>query len=296
MVKKWMLLLLLMFPIFLSAQEMNCYVDVNFNEVKQTNRNIFNILQQALNDFINKNRWTNRDVAPQERIDCSVFLRIREFVGQEFVAELQIQSARPVYNSTYNTPVLNFQDNQFRFSYVEYQEMTYNSFSFNSNLLSVFTFYIYTIMGLDADTYAPLAGDDFYREAQKVMNLAQGNGYKGWDSSDGNQSRFRIINDLLSGTFDNYRMALYEYHRNGLDIMADNPRKAKENITKSLMLLEEMNESRPNSLLLRMFFDSKSDELVSIFSDGPQINLVPALNALNRIAPQFASKWSLLQN
>lgn len=296
MIRKCCYLLIFIFPMLVSAQEMNCYVEVNFSEVKQTNRNIFNTLQQALNDFINKNRWTNRNVAPQERIDCSVFLRIREFVGQEFVAELQIQSARPVYNSTYSTPVLNFQDNQFRFNYVEYQDMTYNSFIFNSNLLSVFTFYIYTIMGLDADTYAPMGGDTFYREAQKVMNLAQGNGYKGWDNTDGNQSRFRMIDDLLSGTFDNYRMALYEYHRNGLDIMADNPRKAKENIAKSLLLLEDLNGRRPNSLLMRMFFDAKSDELVSVFSDGPPINLVPAQNALNKIAPQFASKWSLLQN
>lgn len=288
--------MLLFSPILLPAQEMNCYVEINFNEVKQSNRSIFTTLQNALVDFINKNRRTNLNVAPQERIDCSVFLRIREFVGQEFLAELQIQSSRPVYNSTYSTPILNFQDNQFRFNYVEYQDMTYNNFVFNSNLLSVFTFYIYTMMGLDADSYAPMGGDAFYREAQKVMNLAQGNGYKGWDNTDGNQSRFRMIDDLLSGTFDNFRMALYEYHRNGLDILTDNPRKAKENISKSLILLEEMNSRRPNSLLLRMFFDAKSDELVSIYTDGPTINMVPTLNTLNKIAPQFAAKWSLLQN
>ncbi|MDT8415628.1 MAG: DUF4835 family protein [Flavobacteriaceae bacterium] len=296
MIKKLIFTLFILSQFTVMAQEMNCYVEINFNEVKQSNRKIFGTLQQSLSDFINKNRWTNRAVNPQEKIDCSVFVRVREFVGQEFVAELQVQSARPVYNSTYSTPVLNFKDEQFRFSYVEFQDMTYNSFVFNSNLLSVMTFYIYTMIGMDADTYALMGGSPFYQEAQKVMNLAQGNGYKGWDSTDGNQTRFRMITDLTSGTFDNYRQALYEYHRNGLDMLADNPRKAKESIAKSFLFLEEMNSSRPNSMLLRMFFDAKSDEIFNVFSEGPAINLVSTLNVLNKLAPQYASRWAMIQN
>lgn len=294
--KQLLLFLLCCFSISVFGQELNCYVEINAEQVKQSNKQVFNTLKSGVSDFINKTRWTNKVAAPNEKLDCSVFIRIKEFSGQEFLAEIQIQSSRPVYNSTYNAPVFNFKDEQFRFTYVEYQDLTYNPYTFNSNLLSVLSFYVYTILGMDADTFSPEGGTPFYQEAQKVMNLAQGNGFKGWDSSDGTVSRFRLIDDLLTNTFSGYRRTLYEYHRNGLDLLTDNPRKAKENIAKSLGNLEEMNNSRPNSLLLRVFFDAKADEINSVFSEGPPIDLVGTINTLNKLAPAYASKWANIQN
>lgn len=294
--KQFLIFLLCCFSVSAFGQELNCYVEINAEQVKQSNKQVFNTLKSGISDFINKTKWTNKTVAPNEKLDCSVFIRIREFSGQEFLAEIQIQSSRPGYNSTYNAPVFNFKDGQFRFTYVEYQDLTYNPYTFNSNLLSVLSFYVYTMLGMDADTFSPEGGTPFYQEAQKVMNLAQGNGFKGWDNSDGNVSRFRLIEDLLTNTFSGYRKTLYEYHRNGLDLLTDNPRKAKENIAKSLTYLEDMNNSRPNSLLLRVFFDAKADELNSIFSEGPPIDLVGVINTLNKLAPAYASKWANIQN
>ena len=235
------------------------------------------------------------ELEPHERIQCSMFLNITEQQGDVFSGTIQIQSSRPVYGSTMVSPVFNFNDEQFRFSYTEYAPLSYNPNQFDSNLVSVISFYVFTILGLDADTFEEQGGTRYFQEANQILNNAQQGGLEGWKAADGNRSRFRLNSDLLSTAFSPYRQALYGYHRKGLDVMHRDAEAGKKAIVASLLELERMNSRRPNSLLLRTFFDAKNDEIQQVFSGGPSIDIRAVVDALNQMAPTFTQKWGSLQ-
>ena len=209
----------------------------------------------------------------------------------QFVATLQVQSSRPVYNSTYESPVFNYNDKQFSFTYVEYQPLFYNANAFESNLISVITYYANIILGLDADTFALEGGTDYFKKAQEVVNLAQGSGYSGWQQTDGNRTRWELIDNILSNTFREYRIAMYNYHRKGLDVLVDNNTAAKQTVAGSMRLFDALAKRRPNAFLVQTFFDAKANEIQQLFSDGPSINVVSLLEILNRVAPFYAATW-----
>ncbi|UOB17677.1 DUF4835 family protein [Abyssalbus ytuae] len=278
---------------FAFSQELNCNIIVNSDQIEQTNQQVFKTLERALNDYVNKTRWTNREYTVNERINCNMLITVTSFDNNNrFDATLQIQSNRPVFNSTYETPVFNYQDKQFSFNYLEFEPLFYNSNTFESNLVSVITYYIYIILGIDADTFALNGGTDYFNQARSIVNLAQGSGYLGWRQIDGNRTRWELIDNLLSNTFSEYRQAMYEYHRLGLDLMAEDTQDAKENISKSIKLLGKLNNKRPNSFVLQTFFDAKADEIKSIFSDGPKVDIRSLKSILEKIAPLHASNWS----
>lgn len=274
------------------SQELNCTVVVNAQQTGNENVQVFKTLERQLNEFVNNTQWTNKNFKPQERIDCSMNINITDYNTDSFQATIQVQSSRPVFNSTYNTPIYNFNDKDFNFQYLEFQNLVYNPNQFESNLVSVLTFHIYMMLGLDADTFTLNGGDQYFRQAQTITNYSQqGNTYKGWKLEDGLQTRFVLIDNLLSPTYKEFRSVLYDYHINGLDIMADSAKEGKENIAATMTDLNTMNQRRPNSFLLRVFFDAKSDEMADIFSGGPSVNITSVVEILNRIAPTHASKW-----
>lgn len=274
------------------SQELNCTVVVNAQQTGNENVQVFKTLERQLNEFVNNTQWTNKNFKPQERIDCSMNINITDYNTDSFQATIQVQSSRPVFNSTYNTPIYNFNDKDFNFQYLEFQNLVYNPNQFESNLVSVLTFHIYMMLGLDADTFTLNGGDQYFRQAQTITNYSQqGNTYKGWKLEDGLQTRFVLIDNLLSPTYKEFRSVLYDYHINGLDIMADSAKEGKENIAATMTDLNTMNQRRPNSFLLRVFFDAKSDEMADIFSGGPSVNITSVVEILNRIAPTYASKW-----
>ncbi len=277
----------------LNAQELNCTIKVNAAQVSQTNLQIFQTLERSLNDFVNKTRWTDKQYKTQERINCSMVINIRQYESDQFVADnIQVSASRPVYNSTYETPVFNHQDPDFSFRYLEFEPLVYNPNNFQSNLVSVITYYIYIILGVDADTFKLNGGQAYFKEAQKILNLAQQSGFSGWNQADsGVRTRFWLIDNLLSNTFKEYHTVMYNYHRIGLDSMAEDPKGAKQKIAGAIRLFDIMNNRRPNSFLIQTFFDAKSDEVQAIFSEGPTVNVVSTVETLNRIAPFFASKW-----
>ena len=196
-----------------NAQQLNCTVQINTDKVATTNNQIFKNLQVAINDFVNKTDFTGEALKQHEKISCSMVIIINSFENNNFSASIQVQSTRPVFNSTYSTPVFNFNDNDFSFRYTEFENLIFNPATFESNLVSMLSFYSYIILGLDADTYKINGGRDWLDLAQQIQTVAQQSGYRGWSQTDGNQNRFFLINDILSGTFQPYRDALYAYHR-----------------------------------------------------------------------------------
>lgn len=279
---------------FLQAQQLNCTVILNTQKISNANQQVFKTLETALNEFVNKTDWTGQSLSQKEKVNCSMYITISNYSSDQFTANIQVQSSRNIFNSTYSSPVLNINDKDFTFNYTEFENLTYIPTSFDSNLVSVLSFYCYIILGMDADTFLPLLGDRYYKEAISIANLAQQGGYKGWNQSDGTLSRYVLINDLMSSTYNEIRQSSFQYYQ-GLDTMHQDLKKSKEIIKGSLMNLSKLNNNKPNSYLLRIFMDSKSDEIVSIFTGGPSIAINDMVDSLNKTSSTNSGKWQLLK-
>jgi hypothetical protein len=279
---------------YLQAQQLNCTVTVNTQKVNNSNQQIFKTLETAINEFVNKTDWTGQALTQKEKVDCSMYITLSSYSSDQFVATIQVQSSRTIFNSTYSSPVININDKDFSFNYTEFENLRYNPNSYDSNLVSVLAFYSFIILGMDADTFVPSFGDSYFKESLNISNLAQQGGYKGWSQSDGNLSRYALINDLMSPIFIDIRQSSFQYYL-GMDMMSKDLKKAKETIKGSLMNLSKLNVTRPNSYLLRIFMDSKSDEIVSIFSGGPKIPITDLVDSLNKTSSSNAIKWQLLK-
>lgn len=280
---------------FSYSQQLNCRVTVNNAKLALTNDQIFKTLEKSLTDFVNKTDWTGQTVKNNEKIDCSMFITVNEYNSGQFTATIQVQSSRPIYNSSYSSPVLNFNDKDFSFNYQEFENLTYSPNSFTSNLISVISFYSHLIIAMDADTFALKGGTEYLTIAQDIANLGLQSGYKGWSQSEGNQNRYFLINDMLSNTFTPFREAMYQYHYEGLDLMNKDLKTAKEKVKSSIATLATLYKTRPNAFLTRVFFDAKSDEIVSIFSGGPNVPITDLQDDLNRISPLNAAKWTKIK-
>ena len=280
---------------FSTAQELNCQITIDAQQVNQTNQQIFKTLERSLNDFVNKTQWTAKKYAPAERINCSMVINVSQYNSDEFVATIQVQSSRPIYNSSFESPVFNFNDRQFRFIYQEFQPIVYNPNAFTTNLVAVVAYYVYVILGIDADTFSLRGGSDDYSQAQQIVNLAQTRSFLGWKEADGNRTRWRLLDNMLNNTYKEYRTVMYNYHRVGMDMMADDPSAAKQSISGVMEIFKALNNRRPNSFLMQTFFDAKAEEIQSIFSGGPKVNVTELVETLNRIAPFHASKWEKIK-
>ncbi len=285
------ILILVITFVSLRAQELNCTVTINSDQVSQTNQQIFKTLERSLSDFVNKNKWTNRVYKENERVNAQMFITITDYESDRFSGNIQIQSSRPVYNTSYESPVFNYKDNQLNFQYIEFQPLVFNENVFESNLVAVVAYYVYVILGLDADTFSLEGGTEFYRKAQSIVTQAQGSNYSGWTQTT-DRSRFELVDNLLSNTYKEYRVAMYNYHRKGLDILADNNSTGKQIIAGTMKLFETMINRRPNAFLIQTFFDAKSEEIQNIFSDGPKVDIVKLKETLNKIAPLYSSTWN----
>jgi hypothetical protein len=291
--RKLFLLIVLLYSFPGWSQELNCTVTVNSDQVSQTNQQIFQTLERSLNDFVNKTKWTNRVYRDNEKVNCRMFITVTQFENNNFAANIQIQSSRPVFNTSYETPIFNYKDNDFNFSYIEFQPLVYNENVFESNLIAVMAYYAYIILGLDADTFSLEGGTDLFKKAQQVVTQAQGSNFAGWSqSATSNRTRFVLVDNLLSNTFREYRIAMYNYHRKGLDILGDNNSTGKQVISGSMRLFETLIKRRPNAFLIQTFFDAKAEEIRNIFSDGPKVDIVSLKETLNRVAPFYASTWN----
>lgn len=279
---------------FVHGQQLNCTVTVNAQKMGNPNQQIYKTLETSLNEFVNKTDWTGQNFKQQEKINCSMYITLMSHSSDQFVATIQVQSSRPVFNSSYETPVLNINDKDFGFTYTEFENLVFNVNTFQTNLISVISFYTYIILGADRDTFEMKAGDENFQIAQTIATVAQQSGYKGWSQLDGNQNRYFLINDLLSPTYTEIRKTVFDYHQ-GLDQMTDNLKSAKERVKTSILGLNKLYNSKPNAYLTRVFFDAKSDEITSVFTGGPSIPITDLVDNLNKISPINSSKWAAMK-
>lgn len=286
-----LIVLIFSFGIVGFSQELNCNVVVNAQQTGNENLQIFKTLEKQLKEFVNNTKWTSKTFAAQERIDCSMVINVVNYSGESFQASLQIQSSRPVYGSSFTTPIYNFNDKDFNFTYLEFQNLIFSPTQFESNLVSVLAFHIHMVLGLDAESFAANGGEPYFQQAQTIVNYSQQGNFSGWKLADGLQSRFALIDNILSPTYKEYKDVMYTYHRKGLDVMSSNAKEGKEQIAESLKQFQVMNSRRPNSFLLRTFFDAKADEIEQIFSGGPNVNIASVKETLQKVAPMHNSKW-----
>ena len=282
--------------ITVNAQELNCLVTVNSEQVTGSNKQVFTTLQNSISEYINQTKWTNKEVTPEERINCAMNIIVTSRDNNNFDATIQVQSTRPVYGSTYTTPVLNIKDNDFSFKYNEFDPLIYNTNSFDSNLVSTIVFYVNIILGSDADTFKKYSGEKYLKEAQNVMLQAQQSGLSSWQNQVGKLNRFSLIDNILSPKLKNYRNVLYDYHRKGLDFFYTDKDVGKQQIEDSLLSIENIFNKSIGNNLIRIFFDAKSDEIVSVYSDGPKTrNAQRVVQTLRKISANNNSKWSEIE-
>jgi hypothetical protein len=292
--RKIIIFLLFLVSSVVQSQQLNCTVTVNAQKMTNPNQQVYKTLQSALTDFVNKTDWTGQVMKQNEKINCSIYITLLSGGTDEFSGTIQEQSSRPVFDSTFSTPIFNFNDKDFNFRYTEFENLIYNPNSFDSNLVSVISFYCNVILGLDADSFAEQSGTPQLEVAQNIANIAQQGGYKGWTQSEGNQNRYFLINDLLSPTYSEVRIASFNYNT-ALDGMSKDLKVAKEKIKLALLGLNKVHSLRPNAFLTRVFFDAKSDEIVSLFSGGPSLSITDLVDSLNRVSPMNSSKWSSIK-
>jgi len=273
-----------------TAQELNCSVSILSPQIQASDKSIFETLQTSIREFMNNRIWTNDQFLNQERIECSMIITISERVSvDEFKANVQIQSRRPVYKSSFNSPLFNHQDNDMAFRYIQDQVLEFDEANINSNLTAVLAYYAYLLIGLDYDSFSPEGGTPYYVKAQNIVNNAARLSERGWKAFESSRNRYWITENLLNSSFKPLRSTLYAYHRKGLDIMSEDAPKGRLVITESIKELRRVFSDKPNSFLMQIFFNAKADEIVNIYSQAqmdeknqvvPVLSLVDPANTL----------------
>ena len=289
----------LLFLLPAQAQELDVNVTVNTPTLQLADPRVFQDLKAAIQAFMNNQKWTNESYQPEERIKVNLVLTVsQEFSANSFGGELAIQAVRPVYGSSYETPLLSHNDRDVTFTYEQFQPLEYSEASFNDNLSSILAFYAYTIIGLDYDSFVSFGGDNYFQTAQEVLNavpqsIAASN--KGWRSIDGNRNRYWIIENILSPRVRNFRQAYYDYHRQALDIMYKDVASGRILLLKAIEDVVQVNQNYPNAMIVQMFTNAKSNEIVEIFKQGTPTEKNRIVQAMSRIDAANASKYRAIR-
>ncbi|MBC7721855.1 MAG: DUF4835 family protein [Pedobacter sp.] len=277
-------------PIF--AQEFQAKVTVNATRINSTiDKKVFVTLQNQLNNFINNRKWSNDQFKANEKIDCSFLINLESVTDANvYKGSLIIQAARPVFNSTYQAALVNFQDADFSFKYVEFQpiEFSDNRVQGNDaligNLTATLAYYCYTILGLDYDSFAPKSGDKFYQKAQNIINNApEASGISGWKLFDGLRNRYWLNENLVNNRYNIIHDVIYSYYRSGLDKMYDNETEGRSNLLQSLTQLQAFNQENANTMFLQFFMQNKTTELIGIFKKGTVSDKAKAVDLLTKL-------------
>ncbi|WP_226390586.1 DUF4835 family protein [Penaeicola halotolerans] len=292
------LLLLTLFTQPLLAQELAFTVTVNADRVQTTERRIFQNMQSSIEQFLNNRKWTTDEFSQQEKIKGNLVITIEQMptLGN-FSATVQVQTTRPVYNTNYESLVLNFADRNWQFEYLESQPLEFNPNNFTNNLTSLLAFYAYVAIGLDYDTFSNLGGNPHFEQAYNVVNNAQQSPRPGWKQFESNRNRYWLAENLfINQTMAPVREAIYRYHRHGLDKMSSDPAAAREEILTLLVNIEAAARTVPGAILIVSFMDAKSDELVNIFKAGTTEEKQKAYDLLSKIDPNNSNKYRSLIN
>lgn len=255
------------------AQELKCTVSINSDQVQGTNKEVFNTLQRSIEEFVNTLRWTNMTFQEKERIDCSMLLVVKSVQDNMYTCEFTCQSRRPVWGTSYFTPLLNIKDKYFIFTYQEYDRLDYQQTTFTTNLTALLAYYCYLIIGHDMDSFSKLGGTSCFQACESIVNAAQSASIEtseaaGWKAFESNRNRYALISNIMDEAFKKYRLFYYEYHRHGLDEMVNNVANGRARIAKEMTVLKEAYNARPGTYIINTFLDAKCDELANIFEQG----------------------------
>ncbi len=254
----------------IAAQELNCNITVNTDKVESTNKQVFSTFESSLKDFMNGQQWTQMNYTNDEKIDCNISLIVNSYVDDVMSCVLQIQASRPVHSSSYTTTLFNFRDQNFHFTYREFDPIEVNSNTYESNLSALLAYYAYIIIGLDMDSFGKMGGDEMFTAAEQIVSLSQNRSNelesKGWKAFENDRNRYALISQLRDDRFTPFREYYYTYHRQALDNMFANVGNARKKIADGLPIIRELNRMQPSAILLVAFLDAKKDELINIFA------------------------------
>ena len=272
------------------------YTEVWDSKIQGTNTSVFTTLQEAMTEFINTRKWTNAQYTQRERIACSFNLIVNEYSDDgRFGCNLMVQANRPVYNASYNTTVFNFNDNAVDFNYIEHDKLEFSDEIIDNNLTAVLAYYAYLMIGLDMETFALKGGTEILQKAENVVNNAQMMSEDGWKAFGDSKNRHALVNDYMNGALEPYRQLVYDYHRKGLDEMAQNAERGRSNITVALALLEKAKQDKPMSVLPQLFTEIKRDELLNIYSKGTTKEREEVIRILSLVNPSLTSDWEKIK-
>jgi hypothetical protein len=284
--------LLSSFSFEVTAQELNCQVQVLSQQIPGSDKRAFEALQTAIYEFMNNRKWTNESFKLEERIDCSILINLTDRVStEEYKGTIQVQSRRPTFKSSYNTVLLNFNDQDFQFKYIENQALEFTDNTFTSNLTAVLGFYAYMVIGLDYDSFSMNGGTPYLQKALSIVNTAQDAPEAGWKAFEGNKNRYWMINNYMDASFVPLRECYYNYHRKGLDVMVDNKEGGRAAIAESIESLKKVHAAKPLSFNMQIFFNAKADEIINIFSGAFTDEKSKIINTLNEIDPTNSNKY-----
>jgi hypothetical protein len=299
--RKFNLILILLVAFkFSSALELKAKITIVSSQISSNvNQNVFRTLQSALHNFINTRKWTPDNFLPNERIECQFLLNLQPTDDINiYTASLTVQAGRPVYNTSYLSPIINFKDDNVIFKYVEFQQLEFNenrvsgSDALVSNLTAIMAYYAYMILGFDYDSFSLRGGDPYFQKAQNIVNNApDGRGISGWRAFDGQRNRYWLVANMLSGRYTIMHDVYYNYYRLGMDKLYEDENMARVEILNVLNLLNSFNTDNPNTMINQFFFQGKSTELVEIFSKAPQQDKARASELLQKMDITNAAKY-----
>jgi hypothetical protein len=295
MSRKVLLSLMLIALLYLpgQAQELRCNVQIISNQIQGTNKQIYRTLQQDIYEFMNSRIWTERNFENTERIECKILINLDQHTGDQFNGSITVSSRRPVFNSSYNTTMFQFKDNDVQFRYLENEPLEFDINQYKSNLTSILAYYAYIIIGLDFDSFSPNGGTPYFQRAQQIVSNAQNARGKGWKAYESRRNRYWLVENILNNEYGPVRQFLYRYHRTGLDQMHDEVAQARANVFESLELLREVHREQPDPYMffMNLMLEAKSNEFINVFSESPQSQAERAYEILAEIDPSQGEKY-----
>ncbi len=277
------------------AQELNCSVEVNASSISE-NEQVFETLQEAINEYMNTTKFTTAQFSPNEKIECRLFLTVTEYTDDVVKGDLQIQATRPVYNSSYTTTLINFKDNKIEFAYRPYEPLVFSETTMESNLTAILNFYSYLILAVDFDSFSPRGGQPYFDRLETIVQLAQSSGETGWKAFEDNKNRSAVLSAFTNPNTEGIRDMLYNYHRKGLDEMAISPDKGRATITTALDALRKVHQTDPMSVAISMWRDAKLDELINVYSKGSQSERDQVYELLLSLYPTEQTRLNNIKN
>jgi hypothetical protein len=297
-------LLLLCCGITTTAQELNCKVSIRHDKIQNVDQQVFIDMERAISTFINTRKWTTDEFSTTEKIECTIMFNLTaklDGTPDGYSAIMNIQSTRPVYNTGYNSSMVNFIDRDVNFKFNQFSPITFDdnrvsgNDALSDNLSAVLAYYVYTIIGLDYDSYSMNGGNFYFKKAQNIVNNAPENkNVAGWKAVEGTKNRYWLIDQILSPRFAEFHKYWYTMHRLGFDNLYDKPNDARKNILGGISTLQRLNKENPNAILIQFFFNAKSNELINIVSDLPAAERQSYITQLSQTDVSNASKYQNL--